>query len=565
MAYTKRRSKQQATGLRALGVVRLSRHSGRPDDPTTSPVRQREAITAEAERRGLTIVGWAEDLGTGAAKVPPWDRAELGGWLQRPDEYDALIFWKLDRLCRSVRDFSTMVEWATTESGRPFSHHRLPPVDRVKNLISTTGEIDLTTNYGKAMASVVAVFAELEADIITERVNDARSQLYDEKRWHGGRFPFGYKPEKIETGGWRLVIDPDAHTVLMELIDRMLAGEPAFAVQMDFEKRGIPTPKGGAAGWRSVNISGMLRSRALLGEYTFKAITDDGLPGENVRAEPLVPLVKWNALQELLGKNPKRQRVTGAHMLLDVAFCAHCLEPMYLRTMKQKRPDGSGHWEYRYLGCGGRWSRRQLDCEAKEAVRAEKVESLVSDVLLEHIGDLEVVRTERVAGVDYSADIEEQLAQVKRLAAMAAGLPDDDDLAGVYAELIAERRQKIRELRATPTQEAGWREVLTGRSYREVFDAADSAGKRRLLLDAGVRVEVRKAMRDGSVRLSLAERPGDRDDVAMATVVRDDVQLALFMPRALAARATGDPDSVLRFTQRPIPFDGERKPFTADV
>lgn len=550
MAYSKRQKAEQPSGLRALGVIRLSRHTGRADDPTTSPIRQREAITAEAERRGLTIIGWAEDLGTSAAKVAPWDRPELGPWLQRPDEYDALIFWKLDRLCRSVADFAAMVGWAQPSPQHPFVHHSLPAVDRPKNLVSTAGEVDLSTNAGKAMATVVAVFAQLEADIIAERVNDARTQLYVEKRWHGGRYPYGYRPERIETGGWRLTVDPETSSVLTELIDRMLAGEPAFAVALDYDRRGIPTPKGGDS-WRKVNISGMLRSRALLGEYTFKGITDDGLPGESVRADALIPLSKFNDLQALLAGNGKRQRQTGAHMLLDVAVCAECGSPMYLRTMRQKTADKTAvTGTYRYLGCGGNWSRR-VDCSAKASVRAEKVEDMVSEVLLANIGDLEVVRQERVSGVDYTAEIDEQLAQLKRLAGMAAAVADDDAMAGVYAELITEREARIRELRSYPSQTAGVREVGTGKTYREVFEAAEAVGKRRLLLEAGVRVEVRKARPDGVVGLSLEHRP-NRDDVAVATETRDDVQLTMFLPRTLAARATGNPQNVLTFTQRPL-------------
>lgn len=98
---------------------------------------------------------------------------------------------------------------------------------------------------GRAMATIVATFAQLEADIIAERVNDARAQMFVEKRWHGGRHPFGYKPAPLETGGWRLAVDPETSVILTELIDRVLAGEAAFAVALDFDRRGIPTPKGG--------------------------------------------------------------------------------------------------------------------------------------------------------------------------------------------------------------------------------------------------------------------------------------------------------------------------------
>lgn len=82
-------------GNRTVGVIRLSRHSGRADDPSTSPDRQRKLIEGDP---GLNVTGWAEDLGVSAAKVPPWDRRELGEWLRRPEDWDTLAFWKLDQL-----------------------------------------------------------------------------------------------------------------------------------------------------------------------------------------------------------------------------------------------------------------------------------------------------------------------------------------------------------------------------------------------------------------------------------------------------------------------------------
>ncbi|GAB3803566.1 hypothetical protein GCM10027605_25690 [Micromonospora zhanjiangensis] len=296
---------------RTVGVVRLSRHSKRADDPSTSPERQRRLIESD---RGLTIIGWAEDLGVSAAKVPPWERPELGEWLRRPEDFDTLAFWKLDRLVRSVGDFAEMVKWA---KGKP-NNTGLPPVDRPKNLVSITDKIDLNSPMGRAMAGMIAVFAELEADIIKERVNDARTEMYAAGRWPGGRYPYGYRPVKLETGGWELKIDEEARDVVVELVDRVIAGEPAYAVQLDFQRRKIATPKGGKAGWVSVNVGQMLRSRALLGEATYKSVTSsEGIPIDPVRADPLISHERWNALQEVLAGNGKRDRSTGASMLLD--------------------------------------------------------------------------------------------------------------------------------------------------------------------------------------------------------------------------------------------------------
>ena len=171
-------------------------------------------------------------MNVSAAKVAPWERPELRKRIDlssKPD-FDTLIFWKLDRLVRSVGDFARLIEWAVAYD---------------VNLISTDGSVDLSTPMGKAMAQIVAVFAELEAAIIKERVNDSRPVVLADGRWHGGRHPWGYKPVKADGGGWRLIEDKEASPVLRELIDRVIGGEPMYAVQQDFAARGIRTPKGG--------------------------------------------------------------------------------------------------------------------------------------------------------------------------------------------------------------------------------------------------------------------------------------------------------------------------------
>jgi hypothetical protein len=73
--------------LRALSAIRLSVRT----DETTSPARQRAANSNEAARRGAVVVGEAEDLDVSATKTTPFDRPELGAWLQHPDDFDMII------------------------------------------------------------------------------------------------------------------------------------------------------------------------------------------------------------------------------------------------------------------------------------------------------------------------------------------------------------------------------------------------------------------------------------------------------------------------------------------
>lgn len=136
--------------LRALIVVRLSRVT----DDTTSPERQRSEAERVCNERGWTVVGVAEDLDVSGGKSP-WDRPALASWLDRPEDYDVIVFFRLDRLVRSVAHLWKMVEWSE---------------DHGVTLVSATEpHFDLSDRFGRLIVALVATVAELELDGIRER------------------------------------------------------------------------------------------------------------------------------------------------------------------------------------------------------------------------------------------------------------------------------------------------------------------------------------------------------------------------------------------------------------
>src|SRR5712692_356893 len=209
---------------RALGVIRLSELT----DESTSPARQREIIEAAARARDSTIVGWAEDLDVSATKFAPKDRPDLGKWMDRPDEWDELLFWRVDRFIRKVSDLAEMIAWAEKHG---------------KNLKSATEDFDLKTPFGRAMAYLIGIFAEMEPSNTSERVTGAHAYLRRAGRWGGGKPPFGYVTAPNPDGkGYVLVIDDEAAELLREIARRVISGESVNSVTADLNRREIPTP-----------------------------------------------------------------------------------------------------------------------------------------------------------------------------------------------------------------------------------------------------------------------------------------------------------------------------------
>jgi site-specific DNA recombinase len=171
---------------RALSVVRLSSLR----DESTSPERQREHNLSTIDRNGWTLAGEAEDLDVSATRYSPMERPELGNWLgHRANEFDVIVFWRLDRFIRSLFDFTEIIRWCEANG---------------KNLVSASEPFDLNTPFGRAIAGILAVLAELEARTIRERVLDAHRKLRTDGRWAGGPPPYGYVSVSREGGGRRL-------------------------------------------------------------------------------------------------------------------------------------------------------------------------------------------------------------------------------------------------------------------------------------------------------------------------------------------------------------------------
>jgi DNA invertase Pin-like site-specific DNA recombinase len=88
----------------------------------------------------------------------------------RRREIDAILVWRLDRWGRSLADLIvTLQELSAFGVG----------------FVSLTEAIDLTTPTGRALAGLLAVFAEFEREILRERVKAGIAQARKEGRPHG--------------------------------------------------------------------------------------------------------------------------------------------------------------------------------------------------------------------------------------------------------------------------------------------------------------------------------------------------------------------------------------------
>src|ERR1039458_700069 len=146
--------------VQGRALCRVSTH-----DQQTLPM-QLLAMRAYAKRRGLKVALEEKEVGSGAKTRPK--REEILKAARRR-EIDAIVVWRLDRWGRSLLDLiGTLQELHAVGVG-----------------FVSTEALDMTTPGGRALAGMLAVFAEFERDILRDRVKAGIAQARKEGRPHG--------------------------------------------------------------------------------------------------------------------------------------------------------------------------------------------------------------------------------------------------------------------------------------------------------------------------------------------------------------------------------------------
>ncbi|BCO37441.1 integrase [Mycobacterium heckeshornense] len=451
-----------------------------------------------ADANGHEVIGWAEDVDL-PGSVDPFQAPAVGPWLnERAPEFDVIAVWKLDRLSRSTISLNKLIGWC---------------MDHDKIVVSASEGIDLSTPVGRLIANVIGFLAEGELEAIRERVKGSRRKLRELGRWPGGKPPFGYKAIPRDGGGWRLVIDREAAWVVRRVVDDLLDGKPLTRIARELTSEGVPTParyyallrgswreSQGAGAWGTTPIRNMLRSPMLRGfaHHNGQIVRDDqSMPVQ--LAEPLVTLDEWELIQAALDRTQearKDARRTEASPLSGLVFCAgfrhnpdcpnrenpaafcddcpRCEEPLHhdLNTVRR----AAKTYEYRYYRCRSR---------EHTMIPAEELEEMAEEDFLRELGDQEVRERVWVPGDTNEQALREAVTAFDELSKAAGRAVSATAKQRLQAQLDA-LDARIAELESAPTQEARWEYRATGGTYREVWEAADTAACRELLLKSGI-------------------------------------------------------------------------------
>jgi site-specific DNA recombinase len=453
--------------MRLLQVGRLSRSH----DASTALDKQDARCVTYASAYGHQITGTAIDSDV-SGKSDPFERPGLGPWLTEPRlmaSYDGIVASHLDRLARSTKYISKLLEWAEKHG---------------KTIITVEPAIDFSTPVGKLIGYIVSWLAEQELELITKRSKDTQSFLRD-NGFLVGKPPFGFTT--AAHGGHRtLAADPAESEAIRAAAKRYLAGDSLRAVCGWLDSEGTEPRHGGR--WSPVSLAQVFRNESLIGRRT------DAAGRVILKHDPVLDRETWTRLQARMDEKASRTGIApkDTALLTSIAVCAKCGGPMY-RIYGGKEPNRTASYR-----CHGT-DRDPSSC--RNMVPLAELDSWV-DARMRHDGGfvLETTVTPGTGHDDEISDVERELRELDF---------DRPNFLDKQAALLAERAR----LRALPAEPAVIGERVSGWTVGALWQVLSPAQRRAYLLASGVRVRAVKGEYSLDGDVSKLAATGDWDEV----------------------------------------------------
>ncbi|HBG48579.1 MAG TPA: resolvase [Cyanobacteria bacterium UBA9971] len=209
-----------------------------------------------------------------------------GGTLERPalkelfqdienGEIDTVVVYKIDRLTRSLMDFSKIVELFDKKS---------------VSFVSITQQFNTTTSMGRLTLNILRSFAQFEREVTGERIRDKIDASKKKGMWMGGGVPIGYKLEDK-----KLVTDETNLPIVETIFEKYTELKSVLKLKNYLDNNDIKsrTDKNFSKG----NLYKILSNKIYIGLITHK---DSEYKGEH---EGIITEEIFNKVQSILAQN----------------------------------------------------------------------------------------------------------------------------------------------------------------------------------------------------------------------------------------------------------------------
>lgn len=225
-----------------------------------------------------------------------------GGSLERPalqkmlnhledGQIDQIVVYKIDRLTRSLADFSKIVDILDAAEA---------------SFVSVTQSFNTATSMGRLTLNMLLSFAQFEREVTAERIRDKIAASKQKGLWMGGNVPIGYEPD----GRTLKINDEEADTVrtLFNLYEQhgsvRAVREQAQRIGLRTRVRTSNTGKASGGGFFDRgHIYYILTNPVFAGRIRHRKVVYEGLH------EAIIDPERWDRIQLKLQDGASRSRL----------------------------------------------------------------------------------------------------------------------------------------------------------------------------------------------------------------------------------------------------------------
>lgn len=209
-----------------------------------------------------------------------------GGTLERPavkelfkdieaGEVDIVVVYKVDRLTRSLMDFSKIVELFDKQNA---------------SFVSITQHFNTTTSMGRLTLNILLSFAQFEREVTGERIRDKVAASKKKGMWMGGRVPIGYL--RVDK---KLEIDPIQSCTIKTIFEKYIEFKSVEKLKEYLENTNIKSKSG--LSFSKGNLYKILSNNIYISLITHKNNTYNG------EHKPIIAFETFEKVQKQLQEN----------------------------------------------------------------------------------------------------------------------------------------------------------------------------------------------------------------------------------------------------------------------
>ena len=192
---------------------------------------------------------------------------------------DVVVVYKIDRLSRSLMDFSKLVE-IFDRNGVTF--------------VSVTQSFNTTTSMGRLTLNILLSFAQFEREVIGERIRDKVAASRKRGIWMGGYVPLGYDVQDR-----KLVVNEAEAASVRRIFERFVELGSATVLARELRREGFRNKQGTLID--KGYLYRLLKNRVYRGEAVHKGTA---YPGEH---DAIIDDDLWDRAHAILQESPRKR------------------------------------------------------------------------------------------------------------------------------------------------------------------------------------------------------------------------------------------------------------------